>query len=83
MKTVKIGLMALAFVVGIGGAFAARLDAQAWFYLDTNGQPTGNALPGNPSCPTGNRDCAQIYTIDGSGNPVTPVGNPTKGMLHQ
>lgn len=81
-KSFKLTLTALAIFVGVGGAFAARLDAQAWFYLNSSGQPTGTALPGDPDCASGNLNCAQQYTIDGAGHPVAPVGQPTKGAIH-
>lgn len=80
MKKVKIGLMAIAFVVGIGGAFASKLDATAWFYLDASGNPTGNALMGGPSCDPGDQDCARLYNVNAQNQPISPAGQPVKGI---
>ena len=82
MKMIKMTLVAAALVLGVGGAFASQLDATAWFYVDGSGNPTGNALPGSPSCDPGPNACAKLYNINGSGQPVSYAGSTVNGT-HQ
>lgn len=82
MKKIKLSLIAMALLLGAGGAFASELDATAWFYLDQNDQPVGTGFQTSPQCASGNQNCAQMYTVDGNGNAISPVGSPRKGAKH-
>jgi len=83
MKKTKLILTALAFVAGIGGAFATKIigDSQSYFYLDADGTPV-TRINGLPQCAPGDKDCAQLYNVDASGNPTTPAGTPLEGAIH-
>ena len=79
----KINLAAIAFMIGIGAAVAAKglSTDTAWFYLNSTGQPV-ERIQGQPDCQTGNEDCAQMFNVDAQGQPTTPIGQATKGALH-
>lgn len=81
MKKTKLILTALAFVAGIGGAFATKIigDSQSYFYLDPDTDEPVTKVNGSPACAASPDDCAQLYNVDVSGNPTTPAGNIIHG----
>jgi hypothetical protein len=79
MRKAKISLVALAMILGVGGALSVKANSTqsglAWFY-ESDGTRVTTLIP---QCSESDNICAREYTLDDQNQPDQPTGNTVQG----